>query len=339
MQHSGLTLDEPRAAVDSQRPEEGSLWAVVLADGDGHRMAPLTRQLYGDDRPEQYAALIGSRSLLRQTLDRIGVLIPPERTVVVTMASHARYLDTELAGFPDVQVLAQPADRGTAAAILLSALWIRGLDRRASVVVFPANHFVLDEATFISHVADVADYVRRMPRWLVLLGARPAGPETDYGWIEPGEQIGRLPRGAIHRVLRFREKPVPELAHALFASGSLWNTFVFAAAVTGLVDAVRLCCPWIYNPLAHRRGTLHQAYLQTRTADFSRAVLESPALSLAVSELPDVAWRHLGSPERVADVLRSLGTTRRLGGGDGLSASPSSSTEDRRRASHRPTPG
>jgi mannose-1-phosphate guanylyltransferase len=340
MLQSGLVLDAPLAAADSTRPEEGCLWAIVLAGGDGQRLAPLIRQLYGDERPKQYAALIGSRSLLRQTLDRVGVLVPCQRTVVVTMASHARYLDTELVDFPDVHVLAQPADRGTVAAVLLAALWIRSLDRRARVVVFPADHFVLDEAAFMRHVREVTDYVDRVPRWLVLLGARPAAPDADYGWIEPGERIGHLSGGAIHRVLRFRETPVPDLAHALFANGSLWNTFVFASTVVGLIDAVRLCCPWVYDPLVDRRATLQRAYLQARAADFSCTVLQSPALSLAVSEMPDVAWRHLGSLERVADVLRSLGTGRRLSGADDrLSASPPSSTADRRHANHRPTPG
>ncbi len=49
------------------------------------RLLPLTRLLYGEDRPKQYAALLGSRSLFRQTLDRVALAIPPERTVVVTL--------------------------------------------------------------------------------------------------------------------------------------------------------------------------------------------------------------------------------------------------------------
>jgi mannose-1-phosphate guanylyltransferase len=309
----GLAFEEPLAAAGPRHLEQGHLWAIVLAGGEGRRLAPLTRRLYGDDRPKQYAALIGSHSLLRQTLDRIALLIPPQRTVVVTMASHAKYLETELDGLSDVHVLAQPSDRGTAAGVLLPTLWIRSRDPQAIVVVFPTDHFVLDGAAFMGHVADVADYVRTVPRWLVLLGAPPTAPEADYGWIERGERVGWTPRGLIHRVLRFREKPRPELARELFAGGCLWNTLVFAASIAALVDAGRRCVPCVHDPLADGRWTLHQAYLRARTTDFSRAVLESPALPLAVSEMSGVPWCDLGSPERVADVLRRFGTSRRVG--------------------------
>ena len=112
-----------------------SLWAIVLAGGEGTRLRSVTRWLYGQERPKQYAVLSGTRSLLRQTLDRVARLVPPRRTVVVTLASHARYLAAELADLPEVTVLAQPRDRGTAAGVLLPAHWIHARDPRATVVV------------------------------------------------------------------------------------------------------------------------------------------------------------------------------------------------------------
>ena len=42
------------------------LWAVVLAGGRGRRLASLTRELYGEERPKQFAALIGKQSLLQR---------------------------------------------------------------------------------------------------------------------------------------------------------------------------------------------------------------------------------------------------------------------------------
>lgn len=71
-------------------------WAVVLAGGKGVRLRGLTRHVYGEDRPKQYAALMGGKSLLRQTLERVSVRIPSERTVVVTMAAQGSYLAREL---------------------------------------------------------------------------------------------------------------------------------------------------------------------------------------------------------------------------------------------------
>ncbi len=66
------------SSIDQPAPDPDNLWAVVLAGGEGMRLRPVTRLLYGDDRPKQFAALVGARSLLRQTLDRLGGLIPRE---------------------------------------------------------------------------------------------------------------------------------------------------------------------------------------------------------------------------------------------------------------------
>ncbi|MBI1893764.1 MAG: hypothetical protein HYS14_06600, partial [Candidatus Rokubacteria bacterium] len=76
------------ARLEPSSAYPGTLWGIVLAGGEGVRLRPLTRRVYGEERPKQYAALIGSRSLLRQTLDRLAGVIPLERTVVVTLRSH-----------------------------------------------------------------------------------------------------------------------------------------------------------------------------------------------------------------------------------------------------------
>jgi DNA-binding response OmpR family regulator len=66
------------------------LWAVVLAGGEGRRLRPLVRHVHGDLRPKQYARLAGPRSLLEQTLDRTARLVPPDRTVLVSVQRHRR---------------------------------------------------------------------------------------------------------------------------------------------------------------------------------------------------------------------------------------------------------
>jgi mannose-1-phosphate guanylyltransferase len=116
--------------------EQGSLWAVVLAGGEGTRPRPLVRHLCGDERPKQFSPLVGARTLLGQTLDRVGRLIPPERTVIVTLQAHARYLERELVGaIPRPHLLRQPESRGTAVGILLAAQWVgAGSGRDARVL-------------------------------------------------------------------------------------------------------------------------------------------------------------------------------------------------------------
>lgn len=298
--------------------DRGGLWSVVLAGGEGTRLRPLVRHLCGDERPKQFSPLLGARTLLGQTLDRVGRLIPPERTVVVTLQAHARYLERELGEKPCPHVLSQPESRGTAAGILLAAQWVETRDPGATLVCFPSDHLVLEEAAFMEHVGELASFVGREPRRIVLLGAPPSQPETEYGWIEPGEPVGWTGQGPVHAIQRFREKPSKEAAEALFRGGSLWNTFVFATRGAVLLSAGRECAPALYDRLAslrafaggeHERWALRQAYALAPTVDFSRSILEACPQMLGVSTLPGLTWCDLGSPERVVKMLTRLGVS------------------------------
>src|SRR5262245_20060063 len=100
----------PRAA-ETELPRDNALWAVVLAGGESVRLRSLMSRLYGDARPKQYAALLDSRTLLNHTLDRVSLLVPPERTVVVTVQNHDRYIAGDFEGPAGPHVLWQPENQ------------------------------------------------------------------------------------------------------------------------------------------------------------------------------------------------------------------------------------
>lgn len=291
-------------------------WAVVLAGGEGVRLRSFVRRAFGEERPKQFCRLLGPRSLLRQTLDRVALLVPPDRTVVVGVERHARYLAAELGPPPGLKLLKQPESRGTAAAVLLAAQWIAARDPRATVAFFPSDHFVREEALFMEHVADAARFIGRQPGWMVLLGVPPNEPEAEYGWIDPGERIAWTGRAPIYRVRRFLEKPPREVAGALFRQGCLWNTLVFVTEVGALLATGRACVPSLAGRLGvlpafwdgdREQWAVRQAYALAPTANFSREVLQACAQPVAVLRVPDLTWCDLGSPDRV---LKTLATAK-----------------------------
>ena len=318
---------EVRSCRESQETSQGagSLWAVVLAGGEGVRLRPFVRRAFGDERPKQFCPLFGPRTLLRQTLDRVTRLIPPGRTVVMGLESHDRYLAREFGEPGGPYVLKQPENRGTAAAVLFASQWIAARDPRATVVFFPSDHFIREEGVFMEQVSDAARFVKQQPKWIVLLGVQPGEPETEYGWIEPGERVAWTGQSLLYRVRQFLEKPSREVAQTLFVQGGLWNTLVFVAEVGALLSTGRECVPSLSERIGrlsafwgseHERWAVRQAYALAPTANFSRAILEVSAQPLAVLKMPGLTWCDLGSPDRV---LKTLAECRievpALGGG------------------------
>ena len=197
-------------------------WTIVLAAGEGTRLRALTRALYGTPRPKQFAVIQGEKSLLQMTLSRSAIWSPAEQTVVVVAQDWeqlARFQVRELQG---VDLVAQPRNLGTGPGVLLPLARVLERDPAALALVVPSDHYVRDIEPFVDSLARAERLARRNDS-VVLIGAVPDRPETQYGWIVPSP--GRAGRGVSH----FHEKPGAALAKELFEGGALWNTFVMIA--------------------------------------------------------------------------------------------------------------
>jgi mannose-1-phosphate guanylyltransferase len=74
---------EPRLQTGMTDLTSESLWALVLAGGDGTRLQSLTYLIAGAPIPKQYCRILGPRSPLEATLWRIAPLVAPERTLAI----------------------------------------------------------------------------------------------------------------------------------------------------------------------------------------------------------------------------------------------------------------
>src|SRR3954470_24153994 len=96
-------------------------WGVVLAGGDGARLRSLVKLICGEERPKQFCPLFGGGTLLAQTLRRAELMIPREQ-LLVSVAEHHRKWYLQEAALSTRQLIVQPANRGTAPAVLHSML-------------------------------------------------------------------------------------------------------------------------------------------------------------------------------------------------------------------------
>jgi mannose-1-phosphate guanylyltransferase len=301
-------------------------WALILAAGDGTRLQPLTRLLYGEPLPKQFAEILSGRSLLQTTVERVSRLVPPERMVVVVAAKHHQLARRQLADWRDVHVVAQPANLGTGPGILLPLAHVHAADGAARVVVFPSDHYLERADLFLSAVSRAASAASGE---LALVGAEATYPEVEYGWIVPqggGDGV------ALQRVARFVEKPNAAVAHGLLHANALWNTFVVAGTLDTFWELARTYLPahvrafeaYAATRPEARSAELERIYRRLPEANFSRSVLERSA-ELRVARAGGSGWCDWGTPARVLESLKQTAhlepLLRRLARGIGYNLS------------------
>ena len=127
----------------------GNLWSIVLAGGDGVRTKKFIRRWLGHEKPKQYCVFIGSRSMFQHTLDRAARLTPWERVVVVAARHRQDEVWPQLDGRPIGMMLLQPKNVDTAAGIFLPLTYVLARHAQATVVIYPSNHFISPEGSFL----------------------------------------------------------------------------------------------------------------------------------------------------------------------------------------------
>lgn len=213
---------------------------VVLAGGQGTRLWPMSRAA----RPKQFLPLTGPISLYQETLLRVADTSRYTAPIIVTNSEY-RFLVAEQAqetGVIPAAVLLEPVARNTAAAIAAAALHARSAFGADAVIhVLASDHAVVADDNYWWSV-DAAAAAARAGR-LVTFGITPTAPETGYGYIEAGAEIG----GGVRSVARFVEKPDRASAEAMLAAGGYyWNSGTFMLGAERFLTEVQELAPDTY---------------------------------------------------------------------------------------------
>ncbi len=296
---------------------------IILAAGEGRRLRPFIHRLREDELPKQFVNFIGSRSMLEHTFCRVERLVPPEYLFTVVSRGHVAHPEVrrQLSSRPGGTVVVQPENRETGPGLLLPLMQLYARYPDSTVVVFPSDHFILEEDLFMSYADLAARVVERYSSDLVLLGSEPNEAETEYGYILPGEQNHRAP---VREVVGFLEKPEPRDARELIQKGALWNTMVMAFKARTVLDLVRRLVPGLHAAFQLIKSALgtraeehvvREAYRHMEAVNFSRGILEvfpRSASRLWVLPVRGVLWSDWGSEDRVVSVLERVGYAGRL---------------------------
>lgn len=281
------------------------LHAIIMAGGAGTRFWPASRA----GTPKQLLALVGKETMIRQTVDRLGDLVTPERTLIVTNERLIPAMAEQLPELPATSLVGEPCKRDTAPCIGLAALLVSRQDPKATMVVLPADHVIRRAERFQTGIRQAVALVEKQPDRIVTFGIPPTYPAEIFGYIQRGAAIDVPGDSAPTFVVkRFREKPNAATAADYVNSGDYyWNSGIFIWKAKTILAALAERQP---EMLAHlqkivdvwgtpeQEETLRREFTAIRGISIDYAVMEH-AKNVAVIEAP-YDWDDLGSWKSLA---------------------------------------
>lgn len=219
-------------------------YVAIMAGGIGSRFWPMSRT----DFPKQFLDILGTgKTLIQQTFDRFRKFVPAENIYVITSQEYIPIVKKQLANIPEENILGEPSRKNTAPCVAYISFKLAQKDPKASLIVAPSDHLVLEEDKFTATSKKALDFVTHMNA-LVTLGIQPSYPNTGYGYIQH-DAAEAVP--GVYKVKTFTEKPNTELAKTFIASGDfLWNAGIFVWQVKRVLSAFEKHMPEMYELFA-----------------------------------------------------------------------------------------
>lgn len=275
--------------------------AVIMAGGAGTRFWPASRKAL----PKQFLPILGQKSMIRLTMERLLPLVPVEKIHVVTAASQVPLVQKHLPEMPMENIIIEPFGMNTAPCLALSLAFLQARHPdEETMLVLPADHFIRNTSAFLDSLKQ-GDQIARQ-KLLVTFGIIPNHPATGYGYIEAGDELAP----GVREVARFKEKPDVFTATEFLAQGNFyWNSGMFLWSLGTLQKAFEAHLPLALDvarelikavSLNAEEDVVAQIYAKMPKTPIDIGIMEK-ATNRAVIPV-DYGWSDVGSWQALSEL-------------------------------------
>ncbi len=275
--------------------------AVIMAGGSGTRFWPQSRMA----KPKQFLEVMGEKSMIRLTMDRLIEELPVEKIFVVTAESQVALVKKHLPELPAKNIIIEPFGMNTAPCIALSYAYIkRFASLTETMIILPADHLITKVDAFLENINKSQELARSS--FLVTFGIIPTYPATGYGYIQAGEAANDFS----FQVAQFKEKPNYETAQEFLKSGNFfWNSGMFAWTIGAIEEAYHKYLPEVTKVLDLIEAEWNS---NGEKADIAKIYAQMPKIPVDIGIMEkaekravipvDLGWSDVGSWRALADI-------------------------------------
>ncbi|MEO0276382.1 MAG: mannose-1-phosphate guanylyltransferase, partial [candidate division WOR-3 bacterium] len=192
-------------------------FAVIIAGGKGERLWPISTS----KNPKPFINIF-EKSLIELTYERLLKIFYKENIFFIVPKSFKKLIKKFV---NEENVIFEPEGKNTFPACIYSTHFIRNLNKKAKIGIFPADHLIKKEEEFIKAIENGFEICEK--GFIITFGVSPNRPETGYGYIEIGERINEK-EPFIYKVEKFHEKPPLEIAKRYLEEKKFfWNSGIF----------------------------------------------------------------------------------------------------------------
>jgi mannose-1-phosphate guanylyltransferase/mannose-6-phosphate isomerase len=270
--------------------------SVILAGGKGLRLWPESRRI----KPKQLCKFINNKSMLDHTIDR-SIEAGANRIIIITSDDLAEKIKALVNTRPDaeiIEVLSEPEGKNTAPAVGLALSRYHMELNNEIFAVFPADHHVLDTASFKATVEKALHAAQT--GHIATIGVVPDRAETGYGYIEKAKwEIGHIP--GVFQVNSFCEKPdLPTAKNYLSSGNYMWNAGIYIAKASVFLEEFEKHLPEIYGALISGYDNYYNSYSRLPNISLDYGIAEKCTCMAVVTG--DFGWCDLGSWNALSDL-------------------------------------